>query len=367
MDWRGAYFDGRTAIRHPVVIRTMRTGLELTFEDGTTAWWPLAETRLAQGRYAGEQVRLERGGDLPAVLVLADPAFLTELHKAAPEWSGKFHDPGHRRLRVRLTVLAAIAVPVLAVAFYAWGIPALAAVSARVVPVTWEEALGEQTAANLAPPARRCVQPAAQRAIDGIVSRLILERPSPYTFRVIVVDDRIVNAFAAPGGYVIVMRGLLERTRSAEELAGVLAHELQHVLQRHSTRLIIQHASTGLLIAALAGDATGAVAYGVQSARVLAELRYNRQFEDEADAHGIAMLRDARIDPRGTIDFFERLLADEQDQPRPLTYLSTHPAARDRIERLRTLAAAGAGPSRPLLPDVDWNAVRTMCAARRGA
>src|SRR5207244_13276627 len=121
------------------------------------------------------------------------------------------------------------------------------------------------------------------------------------------------------------------------------------------------HASTGLLIAALTGDATGAVAYGIQSARMLAELSYNRKFEDEADRFGMAMLVAARVDARGAVAFFERLLADERAQPRALTYLSTHPAGRERIERLRALAAAGTAASRPLLPDVDWNAVRTMC------
>src|SRR5437899_1914268 len=83
-------------------------------------------------------------------------------------------------------------------------------------------------------------------AIGAIVKRLMEPQPiSPYTVRVTVVDDGTVNAFAVPGGQVVLLRGLVERTRTPEELAGVLAHELQHVLQRHTTRLLLQHAATG--------------------------------------------------------------------------------------------------------------------------
>src|SRR5207248_840587 len=103
--------------------------------------------------------------------------------------------------------------------------------------------------------------------IDGIVAALPAKaRPQPYTFRVAVVNSSIVNAVAAPGGHVILFRGLLERTDSAEELAGVLAHEVEHVLHRHVTRAIFQQASTGVLMAALVGDVSGVVAYGLAGA-----------------------------------------------------------------------------------------------------
>src|SRR5260370_1392343 len=130
---------------------------------------------------------------------------------------------------------------------------------------------------------------------------------APYTFRVYIVDVPVFNAFAAPGGTGVVFRGLLERTDSPEQLAGVLAHELQHVVQRHSTRAIVQHTSSGLLIAALTGDVTGPLAYGLEAARVLGQLRYSRDAEEEADTEGLKMLLAARVDPAGMIAFFKAL------------------------------------------------------------
>src|SRR5438093_1433301 len=184
---------------------------------------------------------------------------------------------------------------------------------------------------------------------------------SPYTFRVTVVDDGTVNAFAVPGGQVVLLRGLVERTRTPEELAGVLAHELQHVIQRHATRLLLQHASTGLVLVAVSGDITGAMAYGIESARMLGTLRYSRHLESEADVEGLRMLLAADVDPRGMIAFFETMRAAERGAPATFRYLTSHPLAADRVEALKQLAGSHTKEFRPLLPGRDWADVRRVC------
>src|SRR5207244_2410003 len=229
----------RRAARPPPTIRLTATGLGIALESGATLWWPFAEVRQTQGFYAGQQIRLERGGPLAAMLLVDDVGFLAALHTAAPVVTRRFHDPRRRRARVQLTVLAALAV----------------------------------------------VGVAAPLSVCGIV--------------------------AAAGGQVIRVRGLLERTRTPEELAGVLAHEIQHVLRRHATRMLLQHTSAGLMLAAVSGDISGAMAYGLESARVLGALRYSRQYEAEADVEGLRMLLAAGVDPEGMIAFFETLRAEE--------------------------------------------------------
>ncbi len=364
-DWEGHYLDGRTAARRRATIRPMRSGLEIATEDGATLWWPYGEIRQTQGFYAGEEVRLERGGELAEVLLVPDAGFLTALRQqGAPELTRRFHDPARRRFRIQLTLLAGLGAIALTAALYLWGIPALAAVLASRVPVAWEERLGKAVADEVAPPGKRCADPARAGAIERILATLTAPVPAaPYTFRVFVVDGATVNAFALPGGYVVVYRGLIERTRTAEELAGVLAHEIQHVLHRHVTRALFQHASTGLLLTALTGDASGVLAYGLEAARTLGTLRYSRQAEEEADADGLRMLQAAGIDPAGMIAFFESLKQEERHVPARLEYLSSHPATERRIERLRALAARPAPPARKLLPDSDWGDIKRICAA----
>jgi predicted Zn-dependent protease len=361
-DWRGVYLDGRTAARHPATIRLMREGIEVTPAGGATRLWPYRELRQTQGFYAGEEVRLERGGELPETLLVPDIAFLESLHEAAPHMGGRFHDPGRRRARLRWTIAAAAGVIGATGAIYLWGIPLLAALLAPRVPVAWEESVGQSAVAYLAPTERRCGDPRLAAAMDEIVRRLIAPGPpSPYTFRVYVVNRPVVNALAVPGGHVVVFRGLLERTGTPEELAGVMAHELQHVLRRHATRAVIQDVSTGLLLMALTGDVTGPLAYGLETARTLGELRYSRRAEDEADIEGMKMLLAARVNPAGMIAFFETIRKEEGDPSKAFAYLLSHPLAAERIVRLKALATEWKGTPEPLLPTEDWPTLSKRC------
>lgn len=361
-DWPGVYLDGQTATRHPATVRLMREALEISPAGGAARLWPYRELRQTQGYYAGEEVRIERGGELPETLLIPDSAFLESLHEVAPGLRLRFHDPRQRRARVRWTIAAAVSVLAVTAAVYLWGIPALAALLAPRVPIAWEESVGRSAIAYMAPPERRCGDARLGAAMDEIVRRLTASAPpSPYTLRVYVVRREVVNAHALPGGNVVVFTGLLERTRTPAELAGVIAHELQHVLRRHTTRAVIQDASTGLLLMALTGDVTGPLAYGLQTARTLGSLRYSRHAEDEADTEGMKMLLAARVDPAGMIDFFDTIGKEEGRSPRALTYFSTHPLAADRIERLRAMAGAWTGTPEPLLPGEDWPALVKRC------
>jgi Zn-dependent protease with chaperone function len=367
--WDAHYLDGRAPLRRPARVTIGSAGLEITLTDGGgSIRWPLAEVRQTQGFYAGEEVRLERGRELTEALLVRDLRFLSALRAAAPDSASAFHDPRRRRYRVSLTVLAAVAAVGVAIGLYAWGIPALATVLAARVPVSWEIALGNGAMSQLAPPARRCVDPARQVHIDAIVETLARTLPdSRYPIRVTVVNQPIVNALAAPGGSIVVLRGLLERTESPEELAGVLAHEIQHVMHRHATTGVLRQASAGVLMAALVGDVSTVAALGIQSAKNLGDLRYSRDAELEADRDGMSMLHAAKIDPAGMVSFFQKMQREE-GRPRGVArYLSTHPAATDRVQALNALAATRSSPPVKLLPGVDWSDVKKICGEPTGS
>jgi beta-barrel assembly-enhancing protease len=358
----GSYLDGRSAARRQASIRIAQTGLEIALGDGARLWWPLKEVRQTQGSYAGEQIRLERGHPLPEALLVDDPAFLRALHQTAPTFGRRFHDPRRRRSRLGFTIAAALISIAVGTVLYLWGIPAAAGLLATRVPVSWEERLGNAAVEQLTTSRRRCVDPQREAVIGAIVKRLLEPVPRvPYTFRVTILDDSTVNAYAVPGGQVILLRGLIERSKTPEELAGVLAHEIQHVLKRHTTRILLQHASTGLLLIAVSGDVTGVMAYGIESARVLGTLSYTRDLESEADLEGLRMLLAAEVDPQGMIAFFEMLRTKERGLPTAVRYLTTHPLAADRVESLKRLAASVPHRSRPLLSDEEWQDVRRIC------
>ena len=140
--------------------------------------------------------------------------------------------------------------------------------------------------------------PAQALFLREIVDTLSASLPEqPYKFQIIVMDTPEVNAFAAPGGSIVVFRGLLEKVQTAEELAGILAHEMQHILHRHSTRMLLEHVSLGLLLGVIMGDANSAMKIGKEGAGLLGALHYGRQFEEQADAEGMRLILAAGIDP----------------------------------------------------------------------
>jgi len=360
--WQGYYLDGRNATRHPITIQLTTTALHILKADGNTIHWPYGKIAQTQGAYEGEQVRLEYGTPLPQTVIVEDATFLTAMQQVAASSATHFHGPRQRPLRVRLTILAGIALLGVTAGFYVWGIPGLATFLAPRIPASWEEQLGLSVLEQLAPLANRCVDQNRLPAIESIITRLSRAMPdSLYHIRLTVVDRPVMNAFALPGGQVVVFRDLLEATETPEQLAGVLAHELQHIYKQHSTRAIIEQASTSLLIAAVSGDFTGALAYGIEGARVLGILRYSRLHEDEADREGLLLLQTIGIDPAEMIAFYHVMEAQHPHDSAALSYLSTHPHTDDRIAKLTKLA--GAPPPHPvkLFSHEELKDLRSLC------
>jgi len=360
-DLKGYYLDGQTAIRQVALIHLMPKGLKITTESGAQLWWPNDEVHLHQHFFGSGQLRLEKGEENPEILLVPRGSFFRGLRQVAPGMAKKLPDRPRQKMRFVLPIFAGLAVVGITTILYLWGIPAGSSLLASKVPISWEEHLGQSVMEKLAPPHKQCLNPNLTRFMDEIVATLTAPLSgTPYKFRVIVVDDPQVNAFAAPGGYIVIFRGLLERTRSAEELAGVLAHELQHILHRHPTRALLLQASTGLLLVALMGDAKGAMSFGLEGARILGTLRYNRELEEKADLEGMRMLLTSGIDPQGMIAFFEMIKKEGEKSPEIPTYLSSHPSPENRIARLKALARPQRSPNK-LLQGYYWQDIRRVC------
>ena len=367
-NWNGFYLDGLSATRHPITVHITETALHFLRPDGQQVSWPYRKIRQTQGAYEGEEVRLEYGAPLAQTIIVQNAEFLADLHKAASTTFSHLHDPRLRGRRLQWTILASLALVVIVAGIYVWGVPVTANWLAPHVPLSWERQLGESALRHLAPLNRRCTNPDRLAAIDRILGQLTAAVPdSPYHMQVTVVDNPIVNAFALPGGHVVLLRGLLEATETPEQLAGILAHEVQHIYQQHSIRAILEQSSTSLLIAAVTGDVTGALAFGIESARMLGVLRYSRLHEDEADRQGLDLLKRVGVDPSEMIAFYRTLATTHPSEGETFSYLSTHPRTEERIAELIRLA--GPPPPRPvsLLPGVNWQDIRSMCRHRSGS
>jgi Zn-dependent protease with chaperone function len=362
--WDGHYLDGQTADKIPATIELAHDSLKIHAAGGVCLEWPYREIRQTQGFYGSEPVRLERGGGTPEALIIPDPDFLSSLHELSPGHARHVFNPAHRPLRRRLTLYAALGTVIVGLGVYFWLIPFAAELFAPCVPVQWETRLGESMLQSLAPEERRCTGPELDQALGGIVAVITAGDPGPYSFRVHVVNYPMVNALALPGGNIVVFRGLLEATGSPGELAGVIAHEIQHITRRHTTKRIIRDSSTGLLISAATGDITGVSMFGAKAAHTLARLRYSRQDEEEADREGMRMIISAGIDPQGMVRFFETLEEQSPGSGTLLEYVATHPEIGRRVmdlKRFASLAGEPAGGYAALPGKEDWERIKKSC------
>lgn len=270
-----------------------------------------------------------------------EPAASPEAH---PEAGG--FGSARRRLGAELVlvIVMILALPLGVVL----GARAIAERVAVRMPAEMDERLGWPTWQALQASGERCASPAGEAYVRSLLTPLLEALgPTPFDFQLMLSRSTDVNAFALPGGYIVVNVGLLEAARSGEEVAAVLAHELSHVTLRHSTKRLAGSLGSGAALALVLGFVDlGAPAYTLAH---LAGLSYERNQESEADAAGLELLERAGISPLGMASFFERL----SSQASPPEILSTHPDPGGRAERARG-KAEGAQPARslPEPPDV---------------
>jgi Zn-dependent protease with chaperone function len=234
---------------------------------------------------------------------------------------------------------------------------------ARSIPMSWEQSWGESTSKQLDwffekftdKPEINCRTAAGQAALDDLVGRIAAVSDSPYDFKIRVVDVKMVNAVALPGGYVVVLRGLLDFVEDPDELAAVLAHETAHITERHALQIWIERSIVGFFTDLVFTGGTVEVAGG--TAALLLSQSYSRQAEREADALAMARLNAAEIDSRGFGRFFARMEGEMGDVPEMLMLLSSHPPHAERQRLADSQGRAG----QPALSPEAWQALQTIC------
>jgi beta-barrel assembly-enhancing protease len=356
------FSDGRSAARHEVVLRLTPATLRIVATNGDPlAEWPLDTLRFVDKPRPGQPVRFASGPEDEARLTVTDAETVRRLGAAMPE--GKTRPVAFAR-----TIGWSAGAAVIAIALYL-AFPLMIEHVAPLVPLEWEERLGEATVEQLVTQmlpdredGRFCSAAAGTTALERLTDRLAANTETPYRFTVRVVDAEAVNAFATPGGHIVLMRGLLEAAGSPDEVAGVLAHEMGHVVERHATEAVLRHMGMRVVLETLFSDPSSLLPNLGEAATAFLDLSYSRAAETEADAVGLEMLDAAGIRADGLAAFFERLNRERGAVPKFAGFLSTHPATEARAQAAR--AAMGRGGD--AMPPADWNALEAVCARKSG-
>jgi predicted Zn-dependent protease len=220
--------------------------------------------------------------------------------------------------------------------------------SAGSVSPQQEAQLGAQYAAEINRQLPVVQNPQVHSYINQL-GRSIAQRVDPrlnYTFYVVNAPE--VNAFAIPGGHIYINRGLIERADNMSELAGVLAHEIGHVVERHGLEQMARAQNTemgvNLAYILLGRQPSGIEQAGVQLGAGAFLASHGREAENEADEVAVRYLRQSGIDPQGLITMFQELISERKRSPSTVEqWFSTHPLTEDRIDHVRQVIAATPG------------------------
>ena len=186
------------------------------------------------------------------------------------------------------------------------------------------------------------------------IAKLLPDAGDPRTYRIAIVRDSIVNAFALPDGQLVMHTGLLARLRDESELFGVLGHEAGHVRQRHTLKQVARQLGLAAGLSIVIGDAGGITGTVAGAGRELVQRGHGRREEEESDDEGLATLRRLQLDPGGMVRVLETLQAAAGDGHIP-EFISTHPAPERRIARIRAqLQTLPPAPRGRILSDAEW-------------
>jgi hypothetical protein len=347
---RARFYDGLTAQAHDIEVAGEDDALSFTLE-GQPHRWPLSEV---EAEALGDRVRLGRRG-APARLVIAKSDW------AALQPEGSAHRRRIRRAELWLVGgLTAAAIVVAGVVFV--GIPVASGPLARATPPEYERQMGESFALQLRAAFKPCPGKDGQAALDGLARRLKDVSTSPFDFQVQAVRAPMVNAFALPGGTILVTDDLIDLAETPDELAAVLAHEAAHVEKRHVMQAVWRSLGLGLILDAVVGGGSGAGQQAVLLAGSFTDLRYSRDAELEADAEGQALLKAAGLSSSGMAPFFRRLKAEhEGDGAAVAELISSHPDTQRRAK----LAEGRAHTAAPAFSAAEWTAIKATCPAEK--
>ena len=231
--------------------------------------------------------------------------------------------------------------------------------------------LGKQVAVDAEKQLPSCNSPKVDAYLAELGGKLIAKLPTggvEYPFEFHCVNDKAINAFALPGGFVFVNRGAMEAVDNEAQLAGVIAHELAHVALRHgtseATKAQAAQTGVGILGAIFGGNAGGALLTELgrfSAGGVL--LRYSRSAETQADVVGTQVLYDAGYDPRALAQFFEKIDADSKGQ-NPPEFFSDHPNPEHRVERVEEeIDKLGGLPRNVKKDSVEFEAIKREVVA----
>lgn len=360
------FYDGETARPYQVIVELYRANLCIKTQDRSLKKnWPYEEIKILEQPVPPLPARLT-SNRTPHARLYIEPGNWRQIKPQLPEsaspiitlstnWNFLI---GYAGLSV-LVILGAVL----------FGHKLFEYVS-HTIPQSTEDQIGQLAIQSLITKPE-CVEPQGRASLEKMTHKLQQGMQRDIKIKVRVASgNETLNAFATPGGYLVIFSGVLKNADSANEVAGVLAHEMAHIEMNHPMKSLVRHLGVSLTLQLMFGN-QGAISKIAQLAGIFQQLHYSRQDELEADLVGQNLLKKARLDPAGLKLFFERLKKAETGQNNNegsefseiLSYFSTHPHTQVRINQFKP-GQTNANTYEEALNETEWRALKNICTKK---
>ena len=388
--WQGSWNDGQTPVRHDVLVKLGPD--QLTFQrtdkmGSIPTMWSYEAIASPNPISKTEQQVLITCKDAPEQrLLVDDPTFATAILERAPNLSHKAHTWGLLKWPLGITVILLIFG---GLTYFDIISPANSV--AKVLPDSARQTLGNRVVSMIKGKNKFCKTPEGDKALAKLITRITPGFPKSLSPNIRVANLPIENAFAAPGDQIIISGKIISRASSPDEVAGILAHEIGHSIERHPEAGIVRALGLITLMQFLTAGESGTFSEIIFQ---LVLTGYSRKAESEADVHAAQILNKTNISTRPLAGFFERLqnkyarknktekkdvakkntpnhaatkknteksVPQKKSDKSILDWLSTHPATQERIHYFNQ---SDIKTSPPILNKSEWNALQTICGEK---
>lgn len=344
------HYDGKSAVKRKVEVQIIGPQFYLLETERRNGPFAFADVEYVTQQGEADVYGLKGRDGWRLMLAGPVPADLTGMLPAPRKYGGWVDRLGLGKAAIAFTLTSAAAVAVVLLSPQ-WLAP--------LIPDSVDDRLGDALVGDFG--GRFCHTPAGDAALKKLVNSL---DDNPDDLRVEVAKIDMLNAIALPGGNVILFDGLIKQAKTPDEVAGVLAHEIGHVREKHVMQALLRQMGLAVVLGGIDGN-SGALVNNVLA------MSYSRNSEAEADAHSMKVLGNANISPVGTASFFDRLSqldgsAGVKQDAAITGYLSSHPLSASRKAAFEKSIVKGKN-YKPALTSAEWTELKTMCTQDRKA
>jgi predicted Zn-dependent protease len=350
------YYDGKTSQPYDAQVSVLGNFMTISYENGQVAWSIMqidyssftgkGKTMLKYGEFPHQY--LEFPIDSPLFSILEN--YLPKRREGFWAFANELAGAGVLGALITIAIFVSIAGSV-----YFLLLPKIAEYAASQIPIEAEVELGKQFYDSFVGGME--IDKERTKELQAFAKKMDFQTEYPLKFTV--VKDKQVNAFALPGGNIVVFDAILAKMKTPEELAALLSHEVTHVKDRHSLKGLARGLAGSMVVSVLIGDMNAIGNLLVSQASNIYELGFTRDMEKEADLEGLEIMYHNNLDPKGMINLMERLHEEEKKYgvDKMPAYLNSHPLTKERIDYISKKSKGHSGKKNVELEEI-WEKIK---------